>query len=147
MRTLKTFINIKNYFFIGLGLFLSVIMVTACNSETKSNNENEILVEKTEMKNIEVIQFHNEHRCKTCNSIESLTKETLTKFDGVKFSTINVDDAKNEKIVKDFLAFGTSLFLYDKETGVKKDLTDFAFMNARNKEKFIEGLSNEIKEF
>jgi hypothetical protein len=60
---------------------------------------------------------------------------------------VNVDDPKNEKISKAFEATGTALFLYNPKTGKKKDLTDFAFMKADNKEKFIEGLKKEIRRF
>ena len=49
----------------------------------------------------------------------------------------NKDDKNNEKKAEKFEATGTALFLYNPKSGSKKDLTDFAFMNANNKEKFI----------
>lgn len=104
-------------------------------------------VSKTETATIQVIQFHSEHRCKTCLRIEELTRETLKSYPNIPFSLVNVDDPKNEKISKTFEATGTALFLYNPKTGKKKDLTDFAFMKADNKEKFIEGLKKEIEAF
>jgi hypothetical protein len=95
---------------------------------------------------VEVIQFHSEHRCKTCNNIEAHTRETLKSL-GVPFSLVNVDDAKNAKKSEQFEATGTALYLYNARTGKKKDLTDFAFMNAGNKDKFVEGLKREIAAF
>jgi hypothetical protein len=83
----------------------------------------------------------------TCNKIETLTKETLKAYPNIPFSLVNVDDPKNKKIAEQFEATGTALFLYDPKTGKKKDLTDFAFMNAGNKEKFIEGLKKVINQF
>jgi hypothetical protein len=37
--------------------------------------------------------------------------------------------------------------LYNPKTGKKKDMTDFAFMNAGNKDKFIQGLKKAIDGF
>lgn len=123
---------------------LMVVLFTACNSEAQSTKRTSS--PNAEVK-IEIIQFHSEHRCMTCNKIEALTKETLKSYPSIPFSLVNVDDKKNEKRAEQFEAAGTALFLYNPKTGVKKDLTDFAFMNAGNKEKFIEGLKKEIDLF
>ena len=96
---------------------------------------------------IEIIQFHSEHRCMTCNKIEKLTRETLKDFPTVPFSLVNVDDSKNEKKATQFEATGTALFLYHPKTGKKKDLTDFAFMNAGDEAKFKKQLKKEIQLF
>jgi len=103
---------------------------------------------KTSISSVQLIQFHSEHRCKTCNLIEKLARETAKKYPKVTFMLVNVDERKNEKLAEQFEAAGTALFLYDTKTGKKKDMTDFAFMNARtNEKKFISGLSKEIKTF
>lgn len=83
----------------------------------------------------------------TCNNIEALTQETLQSYSSIPFLLVNVDDAKNFKKAEEFEAAGTALFLHNPKTGKKKDLTDFAFMNAGNKAKFIEGLKKEIELF
>lgn len=98
-------------------------------------------------KNIEIIQFHSEHRCMTCNKIEELTRETLKSYPTIPFSLVNVDDAKNEKIATQFQATGTALFLYNPTTKKKQDLSDMAFMNAGDKEKFIKELKKKIEAF
>ncbi|GIV43798.1 MAG: hypothetical protein KatS3mg035_0921 [Bacteroidia bacterium] len=121
-----------------------ILILTAWNLEAQNNKQTSKTA--TDSK-IEVIQFHSEHRCKTCLKIEELTKETLKAFPEIKFYLINVDDKKNEKKAEQFEATGTALFLYNPKTGKKKDLTDFAFMNAGNKQKFIEGLNKEIQQF
>ena len=97
--------------------------------------------------NIEIIQFHSEHRCMTCNKIEELTKETLKSYPEISFSLINVEDKKNEKIAAQFEATGTALFLYNPSTKKKQDLSDMAFMNAGDKEKFIKELKKKIEAF
>ena len=102
---------------------------------------------QTAKSNIEVIQFHSEHRCMTCNKIEKLTRETLKEFKAIPFSLVNVDDTKNEKKATQFEATGTALFLYNPKTRNKKNLTDFAFMTASNEAKFKEGLKKEIQLF
>lgn len=96
---------------------------------------------------LEIIQFHSEHRCVTCLKIEELTKETLKSFTGMPFKLVNVDDTKNEKMAEKFEAAGTALFIYNPKTGKKKDMTDFAFMNAGDKIKFMAGLKKEISAF
>lgn len=96
---------------------------------------------------IEVIQFHSEHRCMTCNKIEALTKETLKSYPKITFRLVNIDEAQNEKMAEQFEATGTALFLYNPATKKKKDLTDFAFMQAGDKEKFIAGLKKHINSF
>lgn len=96
---------------------------------------------------IEVIQFHSEHRCMTCNKIEALTKETLKSYPKITFRLVNVDEEQNEKLAEQFEATGTALFLYNPATKKKKDLTDFAFMHAGDKEKFIVGLKKHINSF
>jgi len=96
---------------------------------------------------IEVIQFHSEHRCMTCNKIEALTKETLKSYPKIKFRLVNVDEEKNQKMAEQFEATGTALFLYNPATKKKKDLTDFAFMHVGDKEKFDAGLKKYINNF
>ena len=96
---------------------------------------------------IEIIQFHSEHRCMTCNKIEELTRETLKSYPTILFSLVNVDDKKNEKIATQFEASGTALFLYNPTNKKKQDLTEMAFMNAGDKDKFIQELKKKIDAF
>lgn len=129
--------------FLSLAAFM-MLLFTACNSEGQNTNLNS---NSTSDAKLEVIQFHLEHRCMTCNKIEELSRETLKSYPDIPFSLVNLDDEKNEKKAEQFEAAGTALFVYNPKTGIKKDLTDFAFMNAGDKEKFIEGLKKEIDQF
>lgn len=135
MKTKHIIISLTTIFF---------ILLSACNSEAQNSQSTNTTSVSTA---IEVIQFHSEHRCMTCNKIEELTRESLKSYPNLPFSLINVDDKKNEKKAEEFEATGTALFLYDPKTGIKKDLTDFAFMNAFDEEKFKEGLHKKIDEF
>jgi len=123
---------------------LTILLFTACSSEAQNSNQTQNNFKES---SIEIIQFHSEHRCMTCNKIEELTKETLKVYSNIPFSLVNVDDKKNEKKAEKFEATGTALFLYNPKTGKKKDLTEFAFMNASNKDKFIAELKKEINAF
>jgi maltose-binding protein MalE len=121
-----------------------LLLIVSCNG----NSQTEKATTKTTVKGtIEVIQFHSEHRCMTCNKIEKITRETLKSYPAIPFSLVNVDDAKNEKKVEQFEATGTALFLYNPKTGKKKDLTDMAFMNVGDETKFKKELKKEIDLF
>ncbi len=138
----------KTIFKISSVLFLGLIM-SACGESTTQEEvktESEAATEKLVVnENIELIQFHSENRCMTCNKIEANSLETLKAIEGISFRLVNVDE--NEEEANSFEAAGTALFLHNKETGAKKELTDFAFMNAGDEEKFMNGLIAEIKSF
>lgn len=101
---------------------------------------------------VEVIDFHSTHRCKTCLAIEKTTKTALEeefpkelKSGKVVFKTVDVDDPKNAKIAEQFEAAGTALWIYRADKKIKVDLTDFAFMNAKNVDKLGERIKSEVK--
>lgn len=96
---------------------------------------------------IQVIQFHSEHRCMTCNKIEELTKVALKKYPTIPFSLVNADDKKNEKMCTKFEASGSSLFLYNTKTKKIKNLTDMAFMNAGDQNKFLKEFNKNMDAF
>lgn len=96
---------------------------------------------------LEVIQFHLEHRCYSCNKMEEYSRETLNGYPGVPFRLYNVEDKRNEKLAAQFKATGTSLFLYNPQTGRKKDLTAGAFLSVGDKDKFIKELKKHIEDF
>jgi hypothetical protein len=103
---------------------------------------------------IEVIDFHTDHRCKTCLAIEGLTKEVLNtsfapqmKAGSITFRLVNVDDAANAKVAEEFGAYGTALFLHVHKNGKaeKIDLTEWAFMKANDPAAFKAELSARLK--
>ena len=96
---------------------------------------------------VQVIQFHSEHRCMTCNKIEEITKIALKKYPTIPFSLVNADDKKNEKICAQFQAYGSSLFLYNTKTKKIKNLTEMAFMNAGDQDKFLKEFNKNMDAF
>lgn len=118
----------------------------SCKKEVKQ--EVKPIVENSKATEVQLIQFHTEHRCVTCNNIEKLSKETIKGNDAISFVLYNVDDEKNAKVAEQFEATGTSLYLYNSKTKEIKDLTEMAFMYAKNEgEKFKTELQKEISEF
>lgn len=102
---------------------------------------------------IEVLDFHNEHRCATCLEIEKLTKEVVNNdyADAVKkglitFRLINVDDKANADQVHKYTAYGTTLIISSVKGGAEEftDLTNFAFLNFNKVEKFKAELKKEL---
>ncbi|MBL7962910.1 MAG: hypothetical protein JNM31_03610 [Flavobacteriales bacterium] len=103
---------------------------------------------------IDVIDFHTDHRCKTCLTIEGLTKEVLNstfapqmKSGAITFRLVNVDDKANATIAEDFGAYGTALFLHVHKNGKaeKIDLTEWAFMKAGDAAAFKAELTKRIQ--
>lgn len=127
-----------------------VVMLFATFFSCKNEMKEELkpIVENSEATEIQLIQFHTEHRCITCNNIEKLSKESIKDNDAISFVLYNVDDEKNAKVAEQFEATGTSLYLYNSKTKATKDLTEMAFMYAKNEgEKFKTELQKEIYEF
>ena len=118
----------------------------SCKNEVKE--EAKPTVENSETTEIQLVQFHAEHRCVTCNNIEKLSKETIKGNEAISFVLYNVDDEKNAKVAEQFEASGTSLYLYNSKTKTTKDLTEMAFMYAKNEgDKFKTELQKEISAF
>ena len=127
-------------------LAISLFLFSYTGKAQNKTSENQM-----KQNTIEVFDFHTTNRCITCNAIEANTKYTLDTYfaDEIKsgkitFQVINLDEKENEQLGEKFQAYGTSLFLNVVTNGKEKqiDLTEFAFMNGKNKEAF----SSELKE-
>lgn len=123
-------------------IFIFAIFLFVSRNSTAQQNSNLATA------SIQVLQFHLEHRCVSCLKIEKFTKATLAKhFPSLSLTLVNVEDKKNEKIAEQFEAAGSALFLYNPKTGKKVNLTQFAFMNVGDQEKFDAGLKKQIDDF
>lgn len=130
-------------------ILVAVFFLNSCTGQTQSS---EPLTENATSR-VEVIDFHTDHRCNTCVTIEKLTKEVLSQSfaqqmdEGlITFQLVNVDKEENFPMAQKFGAFGTTLMLNVINNGQEKqvDITDFAFMSANNEEKFTQGLLDRI---
>ncbi len=122
-----------------------MLLFVSCNGNAQAKKTTE--KSSSAVSQIQVIQFHSEHRCMTCNKIEEITKVALKKYPAVPFSLVNADDKKNEKQCTQFQAFGSSLFLYNTKTKKIKNLTEMAFMNAGDQDKFIKEFNKNMDAF
>lgn len=131
-----------------LGFITALFALFSCESSAQSP-----AAAKTEGAHVEVLDFHTTHRCKTCLTIENLTKELLAESYAeemeaglISFTLINADDEANEAVVQKYLAFGTTLIVNTVSDGQENhvDLTNFAFMNAGNKAKFKAGMKEQL---
>lgn len=128
-----------------------IFSLTACNSNAQTGAK----AGTASAAVVEVIDFHNTHRCMTCQTIEDKTKAALQKkfataiAEGrLAFKTVNVDLEENYDIAAEFEAAGTALFVHTRKNGnsEKTDLTSFAFMNATsNNGKFESGLIEAVE--
>lgn len=136
---------------ISLKILAIMVIFFVSSCEQNSKKATSITTEKKSHEladnQIQVIQFHSENRCMTCNKIEALTLETLKSYPELTFQLVNVDNADNEKLSEQFEATGTALFLYNPTSKQKIDLTEFAFMTAGDEAKFEEDLKKEIEKF
>jgi hypothetical protein len=129
-------------------IIIFAVFTTFFSCKNKVKEEVKPIVENSKTTEVQLIQFHTEHRCVTCNNIEKLSKETIKGNDAISFVLYNVDDEKNANVAEQFEATGTSLYLYNSKTKAIKDLTEMAFMYAKNEgEKFKTELQKEISEF
>ncbi len=130
-----------------LVLLLLIATFFSCKNTPEQKVDTTYTSEFKSKAGMEVIQFHSEHRCQTCVKIEEQVLTAIKPYENLPFKLVNVDDSANEDFSKIFEASGTALFLYDAASGKKVELTDFAFMNAFEDEKFIKGLQKEIDQF
>jgi len=133
-----------------ISLFIIALVFNFCQGQV----EKKVLSSDENTSKIEVVDFHSTHRCVTCKSIEKNTRYTLDTFfakeieEGkITFQIINVDDESNYELAKKFRASGTSLFLNVVNNGKERkiNLTDFAFLNGKNQEKFSKGLKTKLE--
>jgi len=131
-------------------LVFALAIPTLYSCESKAQSPAAI---KPEGAHVEVLDFHTTHRCKTCLTIENLTKELLSEsYAGemeaglLSFRLVNADDEANEALVQKYLAFGTTLIVNTVSDGQENhvDLTNFAFMNAGNEAKFKAGMKEQL---
>lgn len=135
-------------------LFMAVGLIAFscnCGSSSNKNQEKEQENKNTSIAKANQVQayyFHFSRRCKTCQSVEEVTKKVLNELYGnaVTLQSINLDEEgeANELAEKMDVKAQTLLIVVD---GKKHDLTNAAFLNAVNapetlKEKIVEAVKS-----
>lgn len=105
---------------------------------------------------IEVLYFHGKQRCITCNAIEKLTKEVITKDFAqqlknrkVVFKVVDISTKEGEKIADKYEVTWSSLYINKWKEGkeAKNNMTDFGFSHAKGSPKvFTAGVKKKIDE-
>ena len=113
-------------------MLLLLFTLSACNSQTSGNENDNTKVDQQEEAIVTVYYFHGDRRCTTCKAVGSVSKETIVKHFSddprVIFKDINIEEAENNEIKDRLEMSGSGLFVYD---GSKKvDLTAIAFQKA-----------------
>lgn len=131
-------------------LFLGLLLIGSSAALAQSNAKPAL---KQTATRVEVLDFHNEHRCPTCLEIERLTKKVLkeayaepSKKGQMQFYLINVDEKENLELVRKYKAYGSTLIIRSYAKGKEEfvDLTNFAFMNFNKEQKFTAALKKEL---
>ncbi len=109
--------------------FLAIGMNISCSSQTKKNDNT---TNDTKVGKVEVFYFHYTRRCATCNAIESVSKEAISKLYGnkVTFASYNLDEEAGEVKGKELEVSGQTLLIVAGST--KINITNEGFMNARS---------------
>ena len=100
--------------------------------------------------------FHGSFRCYTCTNMEKYSRETIEmnfkdalQTGKIEFKAINVQERGNEHFVDDYQLYTKSLILSLVKDGkeVKSKNLDKIWQLARNKQKFIDYVTNEINSY
>ena len=126
-------------------IFSTTVFLTASKSQATVTEEKTI-----------VYYFHGNMRCRTCNKIETYTKEAInTGFAGelakglLEIRVINTDKSENEHFIKDFQLTNRSIVLARNEEDKPKKWKnlDRIWLLVRKKEAFQSYIREEIQIF
>lgn len=118
----------KNLNFLIIALFALCLNL---NCHAQSSEEKETMKVSKENK-VEVLYFHFNRRCATCNAVERVSKKAVTELygDKVSFASYNLDETAGEAKGEELGISGQTLVIV---TGDNKiNITNEAFMNARS---------------
>ena len=100
--------------------------------------------------------FHGSFRCSTCSNMENYSREAIeTNFKDelasgkLEFKAVNVEESDNKHFVNEYQLYTKSLILSFMKDGkeIKSKNLDKIWQLARNKQKFIDYVTAEIKSF
>lgn len=97
--------------------------------------------ENTQKEYIEILYFHGKQRCITCNAIEKLTKEVITKDFAqqlkdrkVVFKVVDISTKEGEKIADKYEVTWSSLYInkWKENKEIKNNMTEVGFSYAKS---------------
>jgi hypothetical protein len=138
----------KKLILAGIALLVGLLSTSSGPASPKVLPGSELDVQK-----IEVLYFHYERRCMTCNNVEKISKNALTKFypekvksGEISFRSANIEEKAGKDLATRWKVSGQTLLV---TMGNKKvDLTSTAFMYANtNPEKIEAAIKAQIDKF
>jgi len=142
---MKKVISVLCFVFV-VGIFAS--NAQCCNKTAVADNSaNELALAEEESESaVKAYYFHTSRRCVTCNTVEKVTIESLKELygDKIRLKSVNLDNKKNEELIKSLEVGGQSLLFVN---GTKKvDITTDGFMLAvRSPEKLKEKIKTTVE--
>jgi len=128
--------------------FLIPVIFLFAFAPVQAQNNSAVQAQKSVSENIEVYYFHFSRRCETCLAVEKVTEETLKKNypeqikdNSISFVSVDLDDDINAALAEQLKVSGQTLLFVKGEN--KKDLTNKAFMYARENPDKLEAAINE----
>lgn len=149
-------------------LIIFSIILAGCNAQTNSQDEKtaakSFVQAKEKTKNntaisqvdkIEIIDFHGNRRCYSCEIVEKFTQKTLDEYfkeelksGKIVFQSINGEDPQNKSIVQKYQARGSSLFINaikDGKDNIQEDVKVWRLVG--KEESFKQYLKNKINNY
>lgn len=105
---------------------------------------------------VKVYYFHGNHRCNTCNTIESLSKTAVQNSFAneiqngqVKWEVLNFEKKANKKYMKQFQLFSSSLIMVKYKDGkeIEWKSCEKIWEYVRNESDFIKYVQKEVKSY
>ncbi len=135
-------------------LIFLALLLGAC-SQKNLNNFSQVknLEDLENVDKVELYYFHGNFRCMACVYLQNYTEETIDKYfqekkenNRLEFIKINVDLNKNQEIVNEFQARGSSLFIkayYNENFVIEEDVQVWRYLN--NEKEFKNYLKNKLE--
>ena len=123
-------------------LYLLIIPTFLFSCQNKAESE----VKSTQFSNsdkIEVIYFHFERRCATCNAVENVSRKTVTNYFVKKanFTSYNIDEESGKKVGEELGINSQALIIIFGKT--KIDITSEGFLYAKQNPEKLESIIKE----
>lgn len=119
---------------------MAIVLISCNTNKAKSTTEQveEAIEYVVPAGEIHAFYFHATRRCATCEAVEKVTTSFLKAnyADKVTFTSINRDDDKNAAMLKAYKISGQTLLIVKDDQLI--NLTNEAFLNARNKPEKLE---------
>lgn len=131
---------------LGFILFMGIISVSGqcCSGNNEKTDNQATCCDQSDSKaTVEAYYFHATRRCATCQAVEKVSEEAIKEYygDKVKFTSVNREKDENKDLTDKFNIHGQTLLIVKGDK--VKNLTNYAFMNARSNP---EKLKAKIKE-